>query len=963
MFDIHAGNNVTDTIAKEAALAQLVTQAWNNDFRFDRYPPEYLFQSFFTMAGAPVQKIDKVILQQKVDAREAHAMLSSTAKVTLLPRLCMAELIDAPATARLRKLLSNEQRACFLRSICQRLPNGPFRHHNTAQMDQQVLRVSNLHYAPILNCPRCSIKFFGEEPHLTPENSGNVEHLAECPANENNRLHRELAWADSLRCHLPTYFFHPLPLVFPPTNLFITAQDPLPEGLDWHQDNPDLVVLARQYRSSPVPSLLLNALAMHWKGNAINSPREFVRDAFHLLRNAASPAQVEYEFRTLPPLLQRFFCSKLKASVVGQCVFTLSPVSSTTMQPPVLSATGLNLSQWNFPSVQDETGSGTFLAAISGASYRTLSLLLSRAEQVVTKGGSVLLAIEDAHEWGSERCCKECHVDGSKTMQLLSIPPNSFPLGKQDGFADDTRKQSGERTNTWRVLMGKLRTPAGYNTERLLRHPSMLSNCCIRFIHIRPRSTLPMLWQPGWVRELTEYIASLSYFPSQDMTPPPRCTLSVRVADCHREELGLNDSCAEHFCNDITLDPNVLLDTVWRRKPLQSLIPDVPSHFPMNPLREGVRLTAESMITATVLRSDTAVMVPLRLSQSAIQNVVAAVGHDLAAFDTHEEKAWVEDQYVRWAEQGVELRQLRTVAPATKVSYEMPPPQRTCALCDTAAERFYVLRPSDGSAATTLIRWAAKQWSLKALAAPTICPCKDKRSHSQACKDESSYREHRLEPAFMQTVAPGGVPFCYGCYVGVPPTGATKFTCVPSPLAQLINLRWPNFFDHCSKTYQQRDKHFAEIGTGLMPPPASPLASSPLTRTRSLPVPALTPPPEWSAPDNGTFTYREIRVAVLLDSHLASMKPLARVRRPTNVLPTLRMGSQRDVERKVVSQGRAAVVAFVGPSASRNDPPTDLFCWERLADNPPPKGTSLWGGARQHQLTTQEQPFDVLRGP
>jgi len=203
-------------------------------------------------------------------------MDSNPSKVTTLARLCSAELVDTAATFRLRKLLSSEQRAFVLRSMCARLPHGSYRHEMKEQLDPQIQRVTCFPGLPqIFSCAQCSVEFTDGQLHLAKENKGNLEHMARCLAKAGVRIQRKCAWADSLRCNLPTNYFQP-------TNqsqgAFLTQTRPLPDGWTNHPENPDLVLIHPQIYSKPLPRALLNALAPFWRGVPTTQPKEFVKD-------------------------------------------------------------------------------------------------------------------------------------------------------------------------------------------------------------------------------------------------------------------------------------------------------------------------------------------------------------------------------------------------------------------------------------------------------------------------------------------------------------------------------------------------------------------------------------------------------------------------------------------------------------------------------------------------------------
>jgi hypothetical protein len=180
---------------------------------------------------------------------------------------------------------------------------------------------------------------------------------------------------------------------------------------------------------------------------------------------AASNPHPGYGFQTLHPSLLQFFCQQFDARVVGQCVFTLPSGNLTPARAPMLSPGGLDLSQWAFPSPNGFPGTANFIAAISTGyssdSDITFDWILSHVTEVVGQGGSAILAIEDVSDVGPAQLCNRCRVHGSIAMQLLSTPPHSLPLGTSCGFADDKRKHSGGRTNTWRIKAGNLCVPSG----------------------------------------------------------------------------------------------------------------------------------------------------------------------------------------------------------------------------------------------------------------------------------------------------------------------------------------------------------------------------------------------------------------------------------------------------------------------------------------------------------------------
>ena len=506
----------------------------------------------------------------------------------------------------------------------------------------------------------------------------------------------------------------------------------------------------------------------------------------------------------------------------------------------------------------------------------------------------------------------------------------------------------------------------GYNSRQLIKNPNMLNEHCIFILYARPSSTPALLWSIQEVHQLTEITYNSSYWKGPYYRRPPAPHLHVHLRPQDRKLLGLTEPTYNSFKSSIPLEAHRLLGDAWRRNTLTTLIPDQSLHFPKHPLAQGSpTMTPEQLISGSILVTDLQVITSMNLPKALARLLTVEVAHDLLRYDVFEEHAWEQSQYAMYKELGIELSQGQH---HDANSTNHPVDLHSCAICESLHNQLYIIRPSDGPAATKSIQQAALLWAKQTIWMPKKCTCKDTLQHQNTCVQDHNYLNNRLIPSFMATIAPGGVAVCYGCFSGAPLSinelpireNPEDVILVPSPLAERSYTKWTKYFINCAA---QQLINKSKTTTILENNQNKAVADSRLARTKSLSAgEKLQRQPLWNEPMNGNFTLEDIRSAILLDMFLASTSPFARVLRPSAKNPSLSM-APRNLIGSVHGNGNdATVVTFIGPSVSTTEPVTNLYVWLRLKSNIPDRKRSLLAGSTQGRVfsltDTPARPID-----
>jgi len=744
----------------------------------------------------------------------------------------------------------------------------------------------------------------------------------------------------------------------PNSDVFINTNLQLPTGLTLHKQDPNLVIFHNAPGYPKLPIQLLNTLATYWYRPAVERPTHFLQGATKLLVDAATEIDDSRKsFKTLPPQLQNFLCSKYRLSVLGQNPFTLTENFNPDIAPPILNRQPTCPQLWKFRNFGTSLAPQAFMATFDDSVKGTSALVRLHLTQAINSGKSAILAIVDSGNLGSKALCRKYHTNGCNISDLLTIAKWSFPIGNACGFPNDSREEAKAWTNEWSIKNEWLQTPQGYNPRQLVRNPNTQTEYCIYILYARPFRSPALLWSTQEVHQLTEITHNSSYWKGPYYRRPPTPCLYVHLRPHDRKLLGLNESTHNSSKSDITLDAHRLLGDAWRRSTLTTLIPDQNLHFPKHPLAHGSpTMTPEQLIAGSILLTDLQITSSMNLPKALARLLTVEVAHDLLRYDVFEEHAWEQSQYAMYKELGIELSQGQH---HDVNSTNHPIDLHSCAICESLHNQLYIIRPSDGPAATKSIQQAALLWAKQTIWMPKKCTCKDILQHQNTCVKDHNYLNNRLIPSFMATIAPGGVAVCYGCFSGAP-LSITELPIrenpedvihVPSPLAERSYIKWTKYFINCAV---QQKIHKSKTTTTPDNNQNKAVADSRLARTKSLSAgEKLQKQPLWNEPINGNYTLEDVRSAILLDMFLASTSPLARVLRPSAKNPSLSM-APRNLIGSVHGNGKdATVVTFIGPSVSTTEPVTNLYVWLRLKSNIPDRKRSLVAGSIQARIFSQ----------
>ena len=107
------------------------------------------------------------------------------------------------------------------------------------------------------------------------------------------------------------------------------------------------------------------------------------------------------------------------------------------------------------------------------------------------------------------------------------------------------------------------------------------------------------------------------------------------------------------------------------------------------------------------------------------------------------------------------------------------------------------------------------------------------------------------------------------------------------------------------------------------------------------------------------FTTTEIRAAILLDIHLASTAPNARLRKPTPAKEwphsPLSLDTNQFIGRKFNFNGTMYTVVMIAPSDSFPPDLEILYPWGRPSNSTKIAGLSLWSGTSMLPITLKPQ--------
>jgi len=188
-----------------------------------------------------------------------------------------------------------------------------------------------------------------------------------------------------------------------------------------------------------------------------------------------------------------------------------------------------------------------------------------------------------------------------------------------------------------------------------------------------------------------------------------------------------------------------------------------------------------------------------------------------------------------------------------------------------------------------------------------------------------------------------------------------------SVLADRTLKRWPTFFETPDGPLRRAE---------TMPTPTTPReANSPNSQPcngyraslRTRPNPALQAHEQsFTRHAKGIFTTDKIRTAIILDQHLASTKPEARMRRHAlaHSLPLhpLSLDTRSMLGAQVKNNTTTYKAILIAPSDNRSPMNLeDLYAWARPLNEPRHKGQSLWIGStmlRQKMPPLNTPPFN-----